>query len=250
MDALISFFSGNMAVGLGGLVLVLAGIAWIIYRSHQNYRQDIGEFESEEFAYFDEADPLMTDPAAPMKDSFKRAEAVFGEPDYRDDIPELDSPVRPAKATHSPSTTTSKPRQLIISLFVRAIYEQGFSNQDIVSSLQQLGLQYGKMQIFHHYGLDMNSQNPAVFSVANMVEPGDFSNLNDPNFFSPGLVLFMQLPNQLSGRVAFELMFNHAQRLTTLLQAQLECDKHLPLDAARIDEIRQHIDAFEAKTST
>ncbi len=254
MDALISFFSKNMAFGLVGLVVLLVGIAWVIYRSHQNYRQDIGDFEQEDFPYFDLEDPLDNS-AQKEKDDLdnltKRAEAVFGQ---QDEIPELDDPILTPNAPEpqpelTPQTST-QPQQLIISLAVHSIQAQGFSNQDVVNSLQQLGLQFGKMQIFHHYGLDMNPDNPAVFSVANMVEPGDFSNLNEPSFFSPGLVLFMQLPNPLSGRVAFELMFNHAQRLTALLQAQLECDRHQRLDAARIDEIREQIDMFELKNST
>ena len=259
MDASISFFLENIAFGLVGLLLVVGGVIWIIYRSHQNYRQDIGEGEFEgdnDFAYYNENDPLIDSTiqaSATANGDLKRAEAVFGDPDYLqtpqpEAVPELDQPVQ-IPATPEPA----KPRYLIISLFVRAINEQGFSSQDILNSMQQLDLHYGSMQIFHYHGtneLDNTAQYESVFSVANMVEPGDFTNLNAPNFFSPGLVLFMQLPNQLSGRVAFELMFNHAQRLTTLLQAQLECDRHQRLDTVRIEEIRYNIDTFEAKTST
>jgi len=259
MDALISFFLENIAFGLVGLLLVVGGVIWIIYRSHQNYRQDMGEgeFTDNDFAYYDENDPLidsnLQNPAT-ANDNLNRAEAVFGDPDdlqafpKLEPVPELDQPVQIATPPEP-----AKPAYLIISLFVRAINEQGFSPQDILNSMQQLDLHYGKMQIFHYYGadeLDTTAQHTAVFSVANMVEPGDFSNLNAPDFFSPGLVLFMQLPNQLSGRVAFELMFNHAQRLTALLQAQLECDRHQRLDTTRIDEIRYNIETFEAKTST
>lgn len=145
-------------------------------------------------------------------------------------------------------TTVHLP-ELIIPLFVKALRKGSFAGADIVAAMEQLQLAYGEMQIFHHYGLDGKSgvanKQRTVFSIANMVEPGIFDLQRMDAFRTPGLILFMRLPGPLGGRVAFELMLNHAHRLAEVLKGSLEDERGESLTADNVARLRDKISRFE-----
>ncbi|MCP4700664.1 MAG: hypothetical protein GY862_27990 [Gammaproteobacteria bacterium] len=176
----------------------------------------------------------------------------------------LDRPM-PAAEPQDTQTEQTEPKKdekknLIIPLYVKSLHAEGFSGSDVFAVMDQLRLFHGKMRIFHHYGLDNKESEPApgkqpVFSVASVLEPGTFDPEKVHHFSTPGLVLFMQIPGQLGGRVAFELMLNHAYRMAEILEGDLENEQRHQLDSAKINAIRQRIDDFERgpreiKTST
>jgi cell division protein ZipA len=142
------------------------------------------------------------------------------------------------------------PRELIVALFVRALRGEMFHGADVFSALENLGLSFGAMDIYHHYGLDEPLSNPsnakAVFSVANMKEPGTLIPQQADDFQSPGLIFFMRLPGPLGGRVAFEYMLNHAQRMAELLKGNLEDEHRQTLNPESIAHLREGIENFEA----
>ncbi|MDY6994162.1 MAG: cell division protein ZipA C-terminal FtsZ-binding domain-containing protein, partial [Pseudomonadota bacterium] len=124
--------------------------------------------------------------------------------------------------------------------------EQLLSGSDIFPMLEEFGLRFGKMNIYHHYGVGEIKAKKPVFSVANMIEPGVL-NPQYQNFNTPGLVFFMRLPGPFGGRVAFELMLHMAQRLADTLKAQLEDERHQPLDQRNISRLRERIAYFEQR---
>lgn len=151
------------------------------------------------------------------------------------------------------TTKTVKSRdelQFIIVLRVIANSQQKFVGSDIFAVLEDLGLNYGEMRIFHHYGVgEMKAKKP-VFSVANVVEPGVFDPKEREYFTTQGLAFFMQLPGPLGGRVAFELMLNTAQRVADVLEGSLIDEREQLLTTETTAELRDRIAQFEHRPTT
>ncbi len=148
------------------------------------------------------------------------------------------------------NSSKERKSEMIIALYVITKNEMGFTGTDVLTVLEELGLKYGKMSIFHHYGVgELKVQEP-VYSVANMVEPGIFDPQYMSNFNTSGLVLFMRLPGPFGGRVAFELLLNHAQRIAESLDGILMDEGNVPLVQKKIGNLRDRIANFEQRSNS
>lgn len=163
-------------------------------------------------------------------------------------------PVLPPEQATTPIEPPPKKRpkkkrvpELIIALYVLPEGQEGFRGPDIFTVLQDQGLQYGDMKIFHHYGVGEVKLKKSLFSVANIFEPGTFDNERMENFWSPGLVFFMQLPGPFGGRVTFELMLNVGQRVAEGLEGVLVDDQHYILVPETITTLRERIVRYEQR---
>ena len=98
---------------------------------------------------------------------------------------ESEPPQRPA---HAPS---------IIQFSVITKGHEDFNGADIFHVMENLGLEYGSMQIFER--IDENRL--VQFGAACMLEPGTFPRENIDAFYCPGIVFFMQI-DMVEDRVA------------------------------------------------
>ncbi|MBK8957497.1 MAG: cell division protein ZipA [Proteobacteria bacterium] len=163
---------------------------------------------------------------------------LFGEP--LDAAPPEPAAVR-RRTYKEPS---AEPETGLISLYVRAHEGKEFSGTTLVKALNAVGMQFGDMAIFHHFGAgELKCQNP-VFSAANMFEPGTFDMRRIEAFRTAGVALFLQLPGPLDGPVAFELLLNTAQRLTELTGGELYVDPKNLLDPPSIARLRKRAARF------
>lgn len=147
----------------------------------------------------------------------------------------------------TPPARTPSEEPLIIALFLTAKQPCGFSGSDIFSVLEELGCEYGKHQIFHHFGVGEPKAKQAVFSIANMLEPGTFNPDQQEQFVTEGLAIFMQLPGVFGGRVAFELMLNTTQRMADKLEGQVCNERRQVLEPTIIQNLRDKIAKFEQR---
>jgi cell division protein ZipA len=204
-------------------------------------KEDIDrEYEAETTRLDSELDPLeFFETATPSRRRAAPAESAEAapKPDAPEKLEKIEKPARPAKP--------KAPPELIIALLIQAPPGEAFKGADIMAAMEDVGLQYGAMQIFHHHGIEGNTSKQAVFSVANLVEPGTLDPARMEEFTSPGLAIFMRLPGPLSGRVAFELMLNNAYRLAELLDGELLDGRRQPLDPPQLAELRGQIENFE-----
>lgn len=139
---------------------------------------------------------------------------------------------------------SAEPESGLISLYVRAHEGKEFSGTTLVKALNSVGMQFGDMAIFHHFGAgELKCQSP-VFSAANMFEPGTFDMRRIEAFRTAGVALFLQLPGPLDGPVAFELLLNTAQRLTELTGGELYVDPKNLLDPPSIARLRKRAARF------
>lgn len=98
-----------------------------------------------------------------------------------------------------------------------------FNGSELFNAIQSAGLEYGEMNIFHFPG-DEKQNTFALFSIANVVEPGIF-NLDEADTFStPGISMFMRLPARIDNYIAYEKFIDVAQKITTKLDGEL-CDE-------------------------
>ncbi|MDM8561746.1 cell division protein ZipA [Candidatus Marithioploca araucensis] len=237
-----------------GIIAILAAIKiWKHYKPKYNRKKanmlDHPEGDLYTDSYFDE--PMIENEGkaafdAPIDEISKKDEISKEEVNPSSDQILDEEP--PKKAI--PSKKKERKSEMIIALYVITKNEIGFTGTDVLTVLEDLGLKYGKMSIFHHYGVgELKVQEP-VYSVANMVEPGIFDPQYMSNFNTSGLALFMRLPGPFGGRVAFELILNHAQRIAESLDGILVDEGKVPLVQKKIGILRDRIANFEQRSSS
>lgn len=147
-----------------------------------------------------------------------------------------------AKTRAEPAPRPEEPPgpELIIVLTVVAHGKGLFRGKDIIQSLEEQGLRYGGMGIFHSYSAGGRS----VFSIANMMEPGTFDLQAINSLMTPGLTLFLRLPGPAGGFAAFDAMLETAQMLADRLNGEIRDERRNVLTTQAIQQIRERILAF------
>lgn len=160
------------------------------------------------------------------------------------------SAAAPAAKPVVPSTLGKRPAgrpvERIVSLFVVARDEQVFHGADLVVAMEKAGLEFGAMNIFHRL-LDGKPEQGAVFSVANMVKPGNFDMNALDSTETPGLSFFMTLPGPLSALDAWDTMLPTAQRLAKLLEGLVLDEERNALGRQRIAHIRDELRSWDRR---
>ena len=167
-----------------------------------------------------------------------RARSILGK--LRGDIKtgEEPEPVEPGKKTYK----TGAPDKVVV-LNVMAQQGRTFVGQALVDVIQSSGMQHGDMQIFHH-----QTASGSVFSLVNMVQPGVFDLNSVETISTPGISLFMQMPNsQADGLSGFDTMLETAQQLAQRLGGELRDETRSVLTSSAIDHIRQQIAEYDCK---
>ncbi len=174
----------------------------------------------------------------------------------------------PAKL-RTPPPLPGAPRQ-VIALHVISL--ENLPGPDIIAALNAVDMQLGPMRIFHRWppaphreerqrrvllvsreagGRERppESESPpqAVFSLANMVEPGHIPAEQIENFSTPGLVLFMTLPNVLDGMTAFEDMFAATRQLAEKLGAEVYDEQRNILTLQALEHTRERIREWQRR---
>ena len=131
---------------------------------------------------------------------------------------------------------------MIVSLYLRARANRIISGVQLLEATTKAGLHFGDMNIFHR---TQEGDTRHLFSLANLVSPGDF----DPDgwnlFDTPGVSLFMSLPGPVSGLDAWDAMLATGQRLSELMHADLLDDAQKPVTRQRVAEIREVLREYD-----
>ncbi|MGH8509807.1 MAG: cell division protein ZipA C-terminal FtsZ-binding domain-containing protein [Gammaproteobacteria bacterium] len=146
---------------------------------------------------------------------------------------------QPAAAPPDPKPDEAPEPEKILTLFLTAPAGGSYRGIAVRDAAEAVGLHFGDMGVFHHFGLAGHRSQQSLFCLANMFEPGNFDLENIHTHETAGLVMFMRLPVPIDGSVAFELMLNTAQRLQERLGGELRDGEHRPLARAAIDRMRK-----------
>ncbi len=115
-----------------------------------------------------------------------------------------------------------------------------FSGGRIEAACRDVELMPGDMNIYHRY--DRTGKKPRVmFSMANLVKPGQFPINQMAAFSTPGLSLFAQLPGPRDSLAIFSDMLFTAERLAAMLDGDLQDETHSALTRQTIEHTREQI---------
>jgi len=184
-------------------------------------------------------------------------------PDEASDIASVPQPqaTAPASAAAAPvaqaaptpkipprSDLGRRPAQLaverIVTLFVVAREGEPFNGPNLVVAAEKAGLEFGDMGIYHRLLEGKREQGP-IFSVANMVKPGNFDLGRLDALRTPGVSFFMTLPGPLSALDAWDAMLPTAQRLAELLDGLVLDEERNALGRQRIAHIRDQLRGWD-----
>jgi len=160
--------------------------------------------------------------------------------------PEIDPlPVRPAEpARPAPGMRSTSPIDRIVTLFVQARSGAVFSGSDLIVAAEKAGLTFGDMGIFHRL-MPGKPQAGPVFSMANMIKPGNFDMRQIETLQTPGVSFFMTLPGPLSALDAWDAMLPTAQRLAELLEGSVLDEERNALGRQGVAHIRDELRAYD-----
>jgi cell division protein ZipA len=136
------------------------------------------------------------------------------------------------------------PVERIVSLFVVARDGGPFVGADLIVAAEKAGLEYGDMGIYHRM-LDGKPELGPIFSMANMVKPGNFDVSRIDVLQTPGLSFFMTLPAPISALDAWDAMLPTTQRLAELLDGQVLDEERNALGRQRIAHIRDELRGWD-----
>ncbi|MBU6249296.1 MAG: cell division protein ZipA [Xanthomonadaceae bacterium] len=141
-----------------------------------------------------------------------------------------------------------RPAQLpvdrIVTLFVVAREGELFHGPDLVVAAEKAGLDFGDMGIYHRL-LDGKRELGPIFSVANMLKPGNFDLGRLESLRTPGLSFFMTLPAPIPALDAWDAMLPTAQRIAELLDGHVLDEERNALGRQRIAHIRDELRGWD-----
>ncbi|NVC63742.1 cell division protein ZipA [Vibrio sp. 05-20-BW147] len=144
-----------------------------------------------------------------------------------------------------PVTETTEEELQVIVLNVHCAGESPFVGTKLFDSIQQNGLVYGEMDIFHRH-LDMSGTGKVLFSVANMMHPGTLKHNDPADFTTKGISFFMTLPCYGEADQNFNLMLKTAQKIADDLGGNVLDDKRNLMTPDRLAGYRRQIVEFKA----
>ncbi|MGF1707884.1 cell division protein ZipA [Enterovibrio baiacu] len=138
-----------------------------------------------------------------------------------------------------------EPQQQVLIINVQAGNNQEFDGTELINCLEQHGLLYGEMEIFHRHA-DLAGTGKVLFSAANMFNPGSFPLETIHQFTTPGISLFMTLPCYGEAEQNFKLMLQTAQQVADQLGGLVTDDSRTMMTPQRIDTYREKIKKFHS----
>ena len=142
----------------------------------------------------------------------------------------------------------AEPEMEVIVLHVHCSGEDSFVGTKLFDSMQQNGLIYGEMDIFHRHA-DLSGNGKVLFSVANMMQPGTLQH-DDPDIFTTkGISFFMTLPCFGDADQNFKLMLRTAQQIADDLGANVLDDQRNFLTPDKLTSYREKIRTFKSENA-
>ncbi|WP_250622769.1 cell division protein ZipA [Pinirhizobacter soli] len=205
--------------------------------------------------------PLPTEPAAstmgasrpsasPSRRTEPTLETGFDTPPFEPASPGAEPVRAPIAAPSEPPRSdvgrrpVERPVERIVSLYVVSRDDHIFNGTDLVVAAEKAGLEFGDMGIFHRL-VDGRRELGPIFSVANLVKPGNFDLKRVEAMQTPGLSFFMTLPGPVPALDAWDTMLPAAQRLAELLDGLVLDEERNALGRQRIAHIRDELRGWD-----
>jgi cell division protein ZipA len=160
-----------------------------------------------------------------------------------------DAPPPPAPATTPLHSDVGRrpahlPVERIVSLFVVAREGALFNGPNLIVAAEKAGLEFGDMGIYHRL-VDGKRELGPIFSVANMLKPGNFDLAHLEQMHTPGVSFFMTLPAPLPALDAWDAMLPTAQRMAELLDGLVLDEERNALGRQCVAHIRDQLRSWD-----
>ncbi len=131
---------------------------------------------------------------------------------------------------------------LLIVLNIMSPKGHVFTGEGIHAVMTSAGLIHGEHQIYHYM-----KDGLAMFSIANVIEPGFFDLSNLENLSTPGLAVFMQLPGPAECRYALDSLLEISKRLSKALSGELCDENRSVLTQQTITHLKDKVENYRLK---
>jgi len=129
---------------------------------------------------------------------------------------------------------------LMLALNVIVTNGRQLRGSTILKAITAMGFTYGRMGIFHYYSANRPGKQ-ALFSLANMMEPGSFNLKTMDALSTPGLTLFANITRPEEAMNTFFIMLETANKLAENLDATVCDERRGTLSKQGVDHIQGQI---------
>ena len=172
---------------------------------------------------------------------------VAGESTTQAELELLDrtlGPAAPAPATSELGRRVSEDFDKIVTIYLAARAGEKLHGPHIVVAAEKAGLVYGYMGVFHRL-VEHHPERGPVFSVANILKPGNFDMADIQSLQTPAIAFFLTLPAPVPALDAWETMLPTAERMAELLGGIVLDEQREILGRQRIGQIRDDLRAYD-----
>lgn len=154
-------------------------------------------------------------------------------------------PVPPPAPVRSPPRLADVAEQ-VVTLNVIAPEGHRFAGPAIAAAMARAGLEWGAWSIYHYYS-QQDPHAPPLFSVANMVKPGNFDPQRMDEISTVGLSLFMVPAMDGTDLASLDILLATARQLAGDLGGELRDSRRSVLTRQAIELLREQINEWRRK---
>ncbi len=196
----------------------------------------IDSYQEPEHSASTSGDVSIDDVTSPLATS----QAESAQPEFAQQVPEVADDLEPVIEESQP-----EPEMQVLVLHVHCLGETPFVGTQLFDSMQQNGLIFGEMNIYHRHA-DLSGNGKILFSVANMMQPGTLEHDDPETFTTKGISFFMTLPCFGDAEQNFKLMLKTAQQIADDVSGQVLDEGRNSMTPDRLAKYRRQIADFKS----
>lgn len=187
-------------------------------------------------------DEEMAESAESASDDADDSADTWAEPETTPESPEVAATgsTDKAEAEDDQYEEDTRPVEELVIMHIMAKGERDIAGSELLELLLRAGLRYGPMDIFHY----RNPKGQLEFSLANSVQPGTLNPDTMEQMTTPGITLFMQLPQHADMMTSFDHLYEMAVFLAKQLDAVILDEEHSTVTAQRVEHYRERLRNF------
>ncbi len=133
---------------------------------------------------------------------------------------------------------------LVIVINIMAHGDARFPGVDVEAALEEAGLRFGAMQLYHFRSDAQPEGTLPVFTALNTVKPGTLSPEEFPEMHTPGIAMVLRLPGVEEPARAFELMYKACKSVSEYLGGMLCDESRSHLTPQALNHLREQITEY------